>query len=246
MEKETCGVPDEEALTAAWRLTVRGGEISPEEQKQMLAVAEAFRSERAKEKRIMAMTVLAAHTADTDAVVEMLKGVLTEGDDWATEVAFSRAAQRFVTENQEMGHRLLQEAIERTGNLRLRDHLKRLRDELGRKQASAAQDSIDRAYRAICEAEERGELVSPGLLGDSLEQYSLLCGVSTDLQQKAHAAFYAGLIAWKCGDTKTARGLHAVALDRTELLISEGHINPADPKVRHLYQWSAYWRATRE
>jgi len=51
---------------------------------------------------------------------------------------------------------------------------------------------------------------------------------------------------WTVGHTKTARGLHAVALNRMELLVSEGHINPADPAMRHMHDWSAYWRNVRE
>ena len=179
-------------------------------------------------------------------MVDVLRGILAEKDERAIEVAFRRATRCFTMENQEMGNRLLKEAIEQVPNIQLRDQLKQVRAEMQKKQAKAAQDAIERTYREICEAEKTGAPLSPGVLGESLEQYRLLCSVSSDLQKKAQAAFSVGLIAWKCGDTKTARGLHAVALDRTELLVSEGHINPADPKVRHLYDWSAYWKKMRE
>lgn len=236
-----------EHLAAAWLLTAFGGELVPEERDRVLKIAEAFRMQRKSTKtKTMAMTIIAAYETDTDAVMNVLWGILAEGDERAQEIAFRRAARCFITEDQQRGNRFLQQAIEQASSVRLRDQLKCVREDLRKKQAQAAQEAIESTYREICEGEKLGNEVAPSLLGENLEQYRLLCGVSSDLWQKAQAAFQTGLIAWKCGDTKTARGLHAVALARTELLVSEGNINPADPKVRHLYDWSAYWRKVQE
>ncbi|MBI1934559.1 hypothetical protein HYS30_02730 [Candidatus Peregrinibacteria bacterium] len=237
----------EARLAAAWLLTAGGGEIAPEERQMMLAAAEPFHKQRAeKRQKVMAMTIVAAHADDTDAAIDLLRSILAEGDERAIDVAFTGAARRFVMENQDMGNRFLQEAVDQAPSVRLRDRLKRVRTDLHAKQATAAYGALDRMYRELCEAERTGTPAPSHVLSESLEQYRLLCGVSSDLRQKAQAAFSAGLIAWKCGDTHTARGLHAVALDRMELLVSEGHVNPADPAMRHVYDWSAYWRKVRE
>lgn len=237
----------EERLAAAWLLTAYGGERDPKECERMLAAAQPFHGSREKKKsRIMAITITAANALDTEAVIEALRGLLAENDEQALGIAFRRAAHRFAHEDQERGLRLLQEAIEWASDAGLRDQLKAVRDDLRQRQVQAARNAIERAYRELCEGEKTGAPLPQNILDESLEQYRLLCRVSVDLRQKAQAAFSVGLVAWKCGDVKTARGLHAVALDRMEFLVSEGHINPADPAMRHMYDWSAYWKKTRE
>lgn len=237
----------EERLAAAWLLTVYGGERDPEERERMLAAAQPFHGASGKKKpKIMAITIMAAHAPDTEAVIDALRSLLAENDEQVLGIAFRLAAHRFAHEDQERGLHLLQEVIEWASDAGLRDQLKAVRDDLRQRQAQAAYKAIERAYRELCENEKTCAPLPQNILDESLEQYRLLCRVSGDLRQKAKAAFSTGLVAWKCGDVKTARGLHAVALDRMELLVSEGHINPADPAMRHMYDWSAYWKKMRE
>lgn len=237
----------EERLAAAWLLTAYGGERDPEECERMLAAAQTFQGAGEKKRpKIMAMTIAAANAPDTDAVIDALRGLLAEHDGRAIGIAFRRAAHRFVAEDQERGLCLLREAVDAVQDAALREQLKAMRDDLRQRQAQAARHAIERAYRELCEGEKTGTELPPNILEESIEQYRRLCRVSGDLLQKAQTAFTVGLVAWKCGDVNTARGLHAVALDRMEFLVSEGRANPADPTMRHLYDWSAYWKKTRE
>lgn len=70
-------------LAAAWLLTAFGGELSPEERDRALAAAEPFHKQRAKkQQKTMAMTIVAAHAADTEVVTDALRGI-PRREGWA-------------------------------------------------------------------------------------------------------------------------------------------------------------------